>query len=116
MIPEQVWIEIFDYGTEQVVWTHYPGPGRRSRRIAAVDLSALGVSVQLQERLDAWQGEWESWLNYGPAGPGEEVVWRWEQERRQLAYELQNELGSYIDVLEPDRDGVRRPLRDIRGA
>lgn len=99
-----------DYGC--FVWTNSPQLWRFRNEDHALDLIRLGASPGLVERLTAWHREWED-TNYG-GWPVEDED-SWDRRGVQLAGQLQDELGTAVEVwFSGDGEGgIGRPVWEL---
>ncbi|MHB1472773.1 MAG: hypothetical protein ACYCV4_03940 [Dermatophilaceae bacterium] len=101
---------MFEWSVEYPLWDRSPGG------FGPVDAETLGVSPELAGQLREWSAEHDD----APNGP-EHFEWRsyeayldWRRRGLHLAYALQDNLGSEIEVRYFE-DGDERPVRDRMG-
>lgn len=94
-----------EYGVDMPVW-HGPG-GDRSGNVPAEELTALGVSNRLIERLRAWQERWDH--DPESSSPPRDS-WLDSPSSVRIAHHLQTELPGYRIFLNAGRGP--RPIEE----
>ena len=87
-----------EYTVDVPVW-HGPGSDGAGN-VGAEELTGLGVSDALVERLRAWQQTWEQ----APSGPVERRLWLRSPGTMRLARQLQAELPDHRVFVGTDAD------------